>query len=64
MTAGEQRQGDYLISDDPARLDAEAIHAYLSRSYWCEAIPLETVRAAWPTPSPSAHTTLTAPRSV
>lgn len=44
MTAGEQRQGDYLISDDPARLDAEAIHAYLSRSYWCEAIPLETVR--------------------
>ncbi len=24
----------YLISDDPARLDLDAIHAYLSRSYW------------------------------
>ena len=40
----DQQHGAYLISDDPARLDASAIHRYLSRSYWCEGIPLETVR--------------------
>jgi GNAT superfamily N-acetyltransferase len=43
MPPVEQRHGDYLISDDPARLDARAVHAYLSRSYWAEGIPLETV---------------------
>jgi GNAT superfamily N-acetyltransferase len=42
----EQSHGAYLISDDPARLDAAAVHAYLSRSYWSENIPLETVRRA------------------
>jgi GNAT superfamily N-acetyltransferase len=39
----ELSHGAYLISDDPARLDARAIHAYLSRSYWAEGIPFETV---------------------
>ena len=43
MPPVEQRHGDYLITDDPARLDVEAVHAYLSRSYWAEGIPLETV---------------------
>ena len=38
--------GDYLISDEPARLDVAAIHAYLTRSYWSEGIPLETVTRA------------------
>lgn len=33
----------YEISTDPARLDVAAIHAYLSRSYWAEGIPLEMV---------------------
>ena len=42
----EHRHGQYLISDDAARLDATAIHAYLSRCYWSENIPLETVRRA------------------
>lgn len=37
------QHGDYLISDDPARLDPAAIHAYLTRSYWAEGIPIETV---------------------
>jgi GNAT superfamily N-acetyltransferase len=37
---------DYLISDDPARLDVVAIHAYLSHSYWAKDIPLETVTRA------------------
>ena len=39
----ELRHGDYLISDDPARLDAEAVHAYLTRSYWAESIPKDIV---------------------
>jgi len=46
MSVLEHRHGDYLISDDPARLDATAIHGYLTRSYWSENIPLETVQRA------------------
>ncbi len=45
-TSIEHRHGKYLISDDPARLDPVAIHAYLSRSYWAENIPLETMERA------------------
>ena len=29
----------YLISDDASRLDVDAVHAYLTRSYWAEGIP-------------------------
>ena len=39
----EQRVGSYTISDDPARLDPRAIHAYLTRSYWSPGIPYERV---------------------
>jgi GNAT superfamily N-acetyltransferase len=39
----ELRHGDYLISDDPARLDADAVHAFLSRCYWAEGIPRDVV---------------------
>lgn len=39
----ELRHGDYLITDDPARLDVEAVHAYLSRSYWAAGIPRDVV---------------------
>ena len=38
--------GEYAISTDRARLDVNAIHAFLSRSYWAEEIPKETVRAS------------------
>jgi GNAT superfamily N-acetyltransferase len=34
-------RGDYTISTDPARLDADAIYGYLSRSYWASARPRE-----------------------
>ena len=40
----EWRRGEYTISADPARLPVEAIHGYLTRSYWAEGIPLEIVR--------------------
>ena len=33
-----QRDG-YIVSNDPARLDVDAIHAYLTRSYWATGIP-------------------------
>jgi ribosomal protein S18 acetylase RimI-like enzyme len=36
----------YEISTDLARLDFEAIHAYLVRSYWSPGIPLSTVERA------------------
>jgi len=28
--------GGYELDDDPARVDREAVHAYLTRSYWAE----------------------------
>ena len=34
----------YTISTDKERLDIPYIHAFLSRSYWAENIPIETVR--------------------
>ena len=46
MRQGEVNRGAFLVSDDPDRLDVAAIHAYLTRSYWSEGIPLETVRRA------------------
>jgi len=36
----------YELSDDQARIDAAAAHAYLSRSYWSPGIPLATVERA------------------
>ena len=37
-----QREG-FLVTTDPDRFDRAAIHAFLSRSYWAEGIPRETV---------------------
>jgi GNAT superfamily N-acetyltransferase len=39
----ERRREKFCISTDPDRLDIQAMHAYLSRSYWAEGIPLEVV---------------------
>jgi GNAT superfamily N-acetyltransferase len=36
----------YELTDDPARIDPAAAHAYLTRSYWSPGIPLETVARA------------------
>ena len=36
----------YELSDDQARIDAAAAHAYLTRSYWSPGIPLATVERA------------------
>lgn len=42
----EQQVGAYTISDDPARIDRRAIHAFLNRSYWSPGIPLGVVQRA------------------
>jgi N-acetylglutamate synthase-like GNAT family acetyltransferase len=42
----ELHHAGYLISDDSARIDVDAIHAYLARSYWAKGIPRETVARA------------------
>jgi GNAT superfamily N-acetyltransferase len=39
----QYQRGTYVISTAPERLDARAIHAYLSGSYWAEGIPFEVV---------------------
>lgn len=40
----EWRRDGYAITTDPARLDVDAIHGYLTRSYWAQGIPIEIVR--------------------
>lgn len=42
----ELAHGSYVISDDPARLEVAAIHAFLTTSYWAAGIPVEIVRRA------------------
>jgi GNAT superfamily N-acetyltransferase len=32
----------YELDDDPGRIDREAVHAYIVRSYWAEGRPRET----------------------
>jgi GNAT superfamily N-acetyltransferase len=41
-----QTVGVYTISDNPERLDLQAMHAYLRRAYWSEEIPYEVVERA------------------
>ena len=41
-----RQRGNYRITTDPADFDLNAIHAYLSRCYWSEGIPRETVERA------------------
>lgn len=39
----EYRKDNFLVSTDPARLDLDAIHAYITRSYWATGRTKETV---------------------
>ncbi len=41
----EDRRGDYLLSTNPARLQIDVIHRYLSEvSYWAKGRPLEIIK--------------------
>ena len=37
------RRDGFLVTTDPARLDLDFIHSYLTRSYWAEGVPRTTV---------------------
>lgn len=39
----EFRRGEYVISTDPARLDLDVIHEFLTNCYWSQGIPREVV---------------------
>jgi GNAT superfamily N-acetyltransferase len=36
----------FLLSDDPARIDLDVVHGYLTRSYWSAGIPRDLVERA------------------
>ena len=38
------RRGEFLISTDPARLDLDLIHGFLTNCYWAKGIPRDTVQ--------------------
>jgi len=38
-TLFERHRGEFVVSTDPRRLDLDAIHAWLVRSYWSAGIP-------------------------
>jgi GNAT superfamily N-acetyltransferase len=38
-----QLEGGYELDDDPGRVDVDAVHAFLTQSYWAEGRPRETV---------------------
>ena len=40
------KQGEYEISCDRERLDVDAIHAFLERSYWAPGVPRTVVQKA------------------
>ncbi|MFZ0808830.1 MAG: GNAT family N-acetyltransferase, partial [Candidatus Sulfotelmatobacter sp.] len=39
----EHRRGEFLISTDPARLDFDVIHGFLTNCYWAKGIPRDTM---------------------
>ena len=41
--ASEWTRNEFSISTDPARLDVDAVHAYLTASYWANGITRESV---------------------
>ena len=43
MPIQEHQRGEFLISTDKSRLDVDAVHAFLSRSFWAQGIPREIV---------------------
>ena len=39
----EHRRGEFVISTDPARLDLDVIHGFLTNCYWAKGIPRDVV---------------------
>jgi GNAT superfamily N-acetyltransferase len=39
----EHRRGEFVLSTDPARLDLDVIHEFLTNCYWAKGIPRDVV---------------------
>lgn len=39
----EHHRGEYVVSTDPARLDLDVIHEFLTNCYWAKGIPRDVV---------------------
>lgn len=48
MTEDPPPSQAYRVSSDPLEIDVDAVHAYLTRSYWAEGIPRELVARSIP----------------
>jgi GNAT superfamily N-acetyltransferase len=48
VTHISRERGSFRISTDPLSVDVDAVHAYLSRSYWAAGIPREVVARSIP----------------
>ena len=44
MERTEWRKDEYLLSTDKSIIDVEAVHHFLSHSYWAQNIPVEVVQ--------------------
>lgn len=42
----EWKRDNLLVSTEQAKLDVDAVHAYLARAYWCIGMPRSTVERA------------------
>jgi N-acetylglutamate synthase-like GNAT family acetyltransferase len=47
MNAQERARGEFVLTTDPARIDIDVVHRFLSEeSYWAKGIPREVVERA------------------
>ena len=44
MSHHEWQREDCVVTTDPARVDMDVVHGFLTESYWCPGIPRETVQ--------------------
>jgi GNAT superfamily N-acetyltransferase len=42
----EVARGEFLVSTDRSRIDVDAVHAFLTQSYWSPGVPIDVVRRA------------------
>jgi GNAT superfamily N-acetyltransferase len=45
-TVVEEHRGEFMVTSDLSRMDMDVVHGYLSRAYWCEGLPRETLERA------------------
>jgi GNAT superfamily N-acetyltransferase len=43
-SATESRRGEFVISTDPARLELDVIHGFLTNCYWAKGIPRDVLQ--------------------